>query len=966
MPHVLFGRDAALDRVATALAAGQPLAIVGEAGIGKTTLIRAAAERAALELREGGALETLGWMPLLALRRAVGDDLAGDATAVAIEVERRVGPQLLFIDDLQWADPLTRQVLALLVGRVALVVAIRVTDPAAGDARTLAAELGVGVIELQGVDRSAATEIVRRARPNLDAAAAELLVAEGAGNPLLLEELALRGRPTSNLARALTSRLEALGPAGRDAFALLAVAGHAMPIEALGAGASELVASGAAVATDGQLAPRHALLAEAMVGTLSPTELQGCHARLVGLVADDGERAHHLAGAGRRAEAFAAAREAAGSATTRMARAALLELAAKMSDGPESAPTRIAAARLLVAEGGSACRAAIVLLEPEMAGRDELLVERQALLAKAHFEIGDLVASRAAYDRGRALDAGHPSAAGVALAVGEAAFVLNVDGDGAAAKRLLVDAIAAGGPVPRAVATLETMTAFHDGVDTFDAVAAAYAELVAQPSEVVAAFGVARNAAYIALLYRGYEATHAFLARAARDFEALQLPGRADELRAEDVQVLLFAGRLDEGLALADTLLERPLGQRPRQWAATKRTQILAALGQDTAGEILTEIDSWVTDDFAGRGEVLEARVEVESWAGRPQAVLDGFAAYVAMPSPSHATDIMPLLGAQWARLDLGLEPGEAVVPQPWRLLAAASFESEGIRALAAGDDAAAARSFAQAERRWADFHVGRELTCGWAHGEALRRSGSAAAAEVLRDVLARADAHGYGPLAARARRSLRLAGVRLAPPRRDSAEAPRWARMTHREREVLQLVGRGLTTPQIARRMGLGRGTVDQVLGSATRKLGAASRIQAAAMLAEALGGGRRSRRVATVRTAADAGEVVLAALAGASVTVDPDADPALVERIQADLRRLGRDDAITLGAVGRGTDLDPDGTSLLGLLVDGRSLGEAAAALHLSRRTADRRLAAARTALGVATTAEALLAFQSREVRD
>jgi DNA-binding CsgD family transcriptional regulator len=127
---------------------------------------------------------------------------------------------------------------------------------------------------------------------------------------------------------------------------------------------------------------------------------------------------------------------------------------------------------------------------------------------------------------------------------------------------------------------------------------------------------------------------------------------------------------------------------------------------------------------------------------------------------------------------------------------------------------------------------------------------------------------------------------------------------MTHREREALQLVGRGLTTAQIARRMAVGRGTVDQMLGSATRKLGAASRLQAAAMIANAL-------------------------------------------RLDASVPA---------------TAIDPDGTSLLALLLQGRSLGEAAPLLHLSRRTADRRLAAARVALGVATTAEALLAFQER----
>jgi DNA-binding NarL/FixJ family response regulator len=45
--------------------------------------------------------------------------------------------------------------------------------------------------------------------------------------------------------------------------------------------------------------------------------------------------------------------------------------------------------------------------------------------------------------------------------------------------------------------------------------------------------------------------------------------------------------------------------------------------------------------------------------------------------------------------------------------------------------------------------------------------------------------------------------------------------------------------------------------------------------------------------------------------------------------------------------------------LLAEGKALGRAAEELHLSCRTADRRLASARDKLGVATTAEAVVAY-------
>ncbi len=970
-PVDLFGRDAELGRLAELLAAGRAVAIVGEAGVGKTTLVRAAAERAGLELREGGALETLAWTPHLALRRAVGDGLRGDPTAVAIEVEQRLGPQLLFIDDLQWTDDATRSVLALLAGRVAVVMTVRTPDPQAARALAAASDAGAQVIELAGVDPRAAMAIARRARPSIAPAALEVVVRQAGGNPLLLEELASRGRPSSSLARALTSRLDRLTPAGRDSFALLAVAGRGLPITLLGEGSTDLLATGVAIVDGDTLAARHALLAEAMLGTLTAETRRDCHRRLAALVTDLGERAYHLAGAGRRGEAARAAQDAADRATSQGERAALLELVARMSDGAAATRPAIIASRLLVSAGGSGSRRAIEILEPVVDGPADLLLEREALLGKAYFDTGDLVAARAAYERGRRLDAESdwggrvPPAASARLASDAAAFVGNVDGDLTTARQLLAEAIATGRTSPRAVATYETLRAYGDGIDTFDAVWAAYHDLADDPDEPGALFSTAHNAGTIALIARGHERAHAALVDAADLLDARDMTGRADELRGEDAQVLLFAGRLAEAVRRCDELLERPLNRRSRQWTATKRAQALGAQGRiDAATVALDAIDGSTTDDYQGRGELVAARIEIASWSGRPTEVLAAYATHVTIPTPSRVTDVIPLLAAQWARLELGIDPGPVVPQQPWLILAAAPLESAGIRSLGGDAPADAARSFAAAADAWLPFHVGRELICRWAHGESLRRAGSTGAAEVLGGALVRAEALGYGALAARVRRSLRQAGVHVAPPRAET-DTDRRTQMTAREREALELVGRGLTTPEIARRMGLGRGTVDQILGAAARKLGAASRVQAAAILAEGEAGSRPGRRRMAVRTEADARSAVLAALDGADVAVDSTADPVLVERVAGDLRRLGREEPVALRPVPSGAEPGPDERRLLDLLIEGMSLGEAAGALHVSRRRADRRLAAARRTLGVATSAEALVAFRQRRHR-
>ncbi len=79
------------------------------------------------------------------------------------------------------------------------------------------------------------------------------------------------------------------------------------------------------------------------------------------------------------------------------------------------------------------------------------------------------------------------------------------------------------------------------------------------------------------------------------------------------------------------------------------------------------------------------------------------------------------------------------------------------------------------------------------------------------------------------------------------------------------------------------------------------------------------------------------------------------MIDRLIDDLRRLASVDH----QVGPATDVpeaDDQIRELLGLVAEGLSLGEAAAILGLSRRTADRRLAVARRTLGTGRTTEAI----------
>ncbi len=110
-------------------------------------------------------------------------------------------------------------------------------------------------------------------------------------------------------------------------------------------------------------------------------------------------------------------------------------------------------------------------------------------------------------------------------------------------------------------------------------------------------------------------------------------------------------------------------------------------------------------------------------------------------------------------------------------------------------------------------------------------------------------------------------------------------------------------------------------------------------------------------VTTQEDAAAAVLRAVAGEAVVVHLRASAAVADQLLEDLRRLGPVD-VRQDREGRGA-LTPEEQELVSLLAEGTSIGEAARRLHISRRTADRRLAQVRRAAGASTTAEAVAAL-------
>ena len=115
--------------------------------------------------------------------------------------------------------------------------------------------------------------------------------------------------------------------------------------------------------------------------------------------------------------------------------------------------------------------------------------------------------------------------------------------------------------------------------------------------------------------------------------------------------------------------------------------------------------------------------------------------------------------------------------------------------------------------------------------------------------------------------------------------------------------------------------------------------------------------RRAVEVTDDESASAAVLAALDGARLLVNLRLTGSARVRFVDDLGRVGSVDH-RIGPTPL-DELSADELAVLRELATGASLGEVADRLHLSRRTADRRLASARSVLGATSTAEAVATY-------
>ena len=762
---MLVGRAAELARLGAAVRAGRCAAVVGEAGAGKTRLVREVVAESGRPAFVGGALASLTWTPYLALARAVRRmPPTGDAAAVAAFVAGEVGEGFVVLEDLQWADPDTLAVVPALAERVPVVATVRSDDDRADVALTAARGRSWETIVLAGLDDAAANELAAALGIPLEARADA--VARAGGNPLFLEEVAHAGDTTGRLDELVLRHFARCSAAARTAAAFLALGGRPLRAELLGTGGDELVAAALAVVDGGWVRLRHARLGEVAAAGLAGDTRREVHRRLAAIVADAGEAARHLEAAGDCEVAYVKAMEAARATSLVSVRAGHLAVAARCAPADDVAGvTARAIDDLLLADQVDA---ALALLD-----HVELPV---AVVAKVHRYAGDTSAVEA-----------------VAGAVPEEAAYL-------AAWARWAPGAAQSLPTPGPDLDAHARAAAAEA-----AMEAAWGDPELARSKVTDAM---QNVASVGARHwtRQFELLAAVL--------DLHREGRPEAV-ATTIHGVLAASPLRRNRALAVAHLA------------------VALVDGGRVGDAAAALDAEPSPDPRSAESVVLswARAEVELAAGRPRRAATAGDAGATAPLHGFPGRALSALARLWAGIEqrtLAQRNGaidDALRDGP----DAARLEAEGVRLLADPSTAADARAaLEQAAAAWAGRHRRGELRCAWAAGEAARLAGDQAGArEALLAVEAVCDDEGWRPLLARARRSLRRAGVHRASARQDDELG-----LTRRERQVLDLVGEGVTTAEIAARLGVARSTVDTQVESAMVKLGARTRLQAAAMV--------------------------------------------------------------------------------------------------------------------------------------
>jgi DNA-binding CsgD family transcriptional regulator len=830
---------------------GRLLLVGGEAGVGKTSLLRTFCDSQARPVRIlwGGCepLRTprpLGPLSDIAeitggqLERSVAGEARPHEVAIALLGELRSrGPTVLVLEDVHWADEATLDVLTLVAAKIgsapALVLASYRDDELdrSQQLRIVLGELvrGPGRVKVQPLSREGVAQL---AGPHgLDA---EELYRQTGGNPFFVTEILATGAGEipDTVRDAVLARAARLSVTARTLLEAVAVVpGHVELdlLEALAGGLldrlGECLASGMLVQGSAHVAFRHELARLAIEETITPRRRVSLHrAALATLATPAGEElefarlAHHAEAAGDRDAVLLwaprAAERAASSGAHRQA-ASQYARALRFADG--------------LSPGRHADLLARCVDECWLTDQFDAAIEAQEKLLHCRRQVGD---RRGEGDALRMLS--------------RLLFFVGRVGEG--------EALAM-----EAVELLERLPPGHE-------LAMAYGNVSQRRMVVEDVQGATTWGTRALELARRLDDTEATV-YALTNIGAVEFMAESDDGRMKLEQALALAHRHgledDAGRAfpslifgalrcreldLADAYLERGLEYCRERGLDTWRLYLLACRARlelhrgrwdeaaDSAALVLRDPRSAT---FA-RGFALTTLGLVRARRGDPEQ----FAPLAEEEAVAQSTEELPRIGAvaaaraeaAWLAREHANVKDETEAALSLALTRQARWlvgELAYLRSLAGVEDSlpegAAAGPYAlsiggdwsAAAERW------RELGCPYEAALALADADDEVALRRAHDELV---ALGGRPAAAIVARRLRERGARGVPrgPRPRTRENA--AGLTRRELEVLALVVEGLRNAQIAQRLVLSEKTVDHHVSAVLRKLNVATRVEASA----------------------------------------------------------------------------------------------------------------------------------------
>jgi DNA-binding CsgD family transcriptional regulator/tetratricopeptide (TPR) repeat protein len=854
----LVEREAQLETLSARLGeaeagSGRLVLVGGDAGAGKTALVSAFCDGVSSRVRvligRCDPLSTprpLG--PLLDVAAATGGRIGGldpynvpgrDLFAALLsDLTGRRAPTVLVLEDLQWADEATLDLIRFLGRRIetarALVIATYRSDETASRSwlRTLAGDLATtkstSRLEVPSLSRSAVRELA--AGSGLDP---DDLYRRTGGNAFFVSEVVAVGRTAvpATISDAVLARVARLPSESLAQLETLAVIGPRLEPGPLADLVEQVelepaVAVGLLEWSGGVLAFRHELAREAVLDSVSPARRRDVHRRVLavllahtrGAVGEAARIAHHAGGADE-AEA-------------------ILEYAPQAAE--EAA--RLGAHREAAEHYADAMRYADTL--PSATRAD--LLERLALELHLTDRISDaLAAQQAAVDVRREL--GDPVTLGEALSRLSSVLVANGDGEAADERSRealgVLEKIEDDGAKARALANRARICLLRG--DYVGAVEHARPALVLEEefsdlalrAETSLTLGLAlemladesgRDLVESGMRLAIESGSDAVRARAQSNVMYVSVVHELDLERAAAVdeemiefclrrdldhllalalsskaEIAFLQGRWDDALRLARSVLRRSQSVRPKLQSLVVVGRTLARRGEEGAIAALDEALAL----SSGRQHIRDvhgARAEAAWLAGRP-----GRTRREARLALARGGSLLePLSRGELALRfrDAGEEAELEGLPEPYRLQlsgdwraardfwAARGFRYEAARAALDGDDEAA-----------------------------------------LRSALVELEALGARPLAGMVSRRLRALGVKgvARGPRPSTREAP--FGLTRRELEVLGLVAAGLRTTEIADRLYIAPKTVERHTSAIFGKLQVRSRTEAARVAAGA-----------------------------------------------------------------------------------------------------------------------------------